>query len=146
MYPEADVPVVQLSIDQNLAPAEHHRLGQRLAPLREQGVLIMGSGNVVHNLRDAFGRMRSGDLETPAWARQFDDAVRLALAQHDTRQLIDLWPHSASGRQAHPTPDHWLPLIYAAATIHSHDQVVFPIEGFDAGSLSMRSVLWRTSS
>jgi len=141
-YPEADVPVVQLSLDRRLDVRQHFALGRALAPLRDEGVLILASGNVVHNLRDAFGRMRSGNADTPDWARRFDRAVADALAAHDTERLLALWPDTDDGRLAHPSPDHFLPLVYAAAAADDRDAVRFPVEGFDLGSLSMRCVAW----
>ncbi|HRI09521.1 MAG TPA: 4,5-DOPA dioxygenase extradiol, partial [Nannocystaceae bacterium] len=77
LYPDADVPVVQLSLDRRLSPAAHHELGRALADLRDDGVMILGSGNITHNLRDAITRMQSGDHQTPAWARRFDLEVRV---------------------------------------------------------------------
>lgn len=143
MFPDADVPVVQLSIDRRLDPRQHGELARSLADLRHERVLILGSGNIVHNLRDAFTRMRSGDLSTPAWARRFDDTVAQALAQHDVGALVDLVPGTDDGRMAHPSPDHWLPLLYAAGASDDDDAVSFPGgEGFDLGSLSMRNVLF----
>ena len=140
MYPEADIPVIQLSIDRRLDVRGHYQLGRSLADLREQGVLILGSGNVVHNLRDAFQQMRAGSNETPPWARRFDDRVAAILAQRDTASLLSAWPDTDDGQLAHPSPDHWLPLIYAYAATDERDQVRYPTEGFDLGSLSMRNV------
>lgn len=138
MYPEADVPVVQLSMDRRLPPGEHLELGRRLAPLRDEGVLIFGSGNIVHNLHDAFSRMRAGNRDTPGWAERFDGRIRDALQSHDNPDLLAAWPDSEDGRRSHPTPDHWLPLLYCAGAADRHDEVSFPVEGFDWGSLSMR--------
>lgn len=142
MYPQADVAVVQLSLDRRLHPRRHHELGRSLAPLRDEGVLILGSGNIVHNLRDAFGRMRTGSTETPDWARTFDAEVAQRLAERDTAGLLAAGTDTELGRRAHPTPDHWLPLIYAYAASDDRDTVSFPTQGFDAGSLSMRNVLF----
>jgi 4,5-DOPA dioxygenase extradiol len=142
MFPEAEIPVVQLSIDRRRGPAEHFALARSLAPLRDEGILLVGSGNVVHNLGDAFRRMRSGSTETPPWAARFDGVVADALVQHDHRALVDVWPGTDDARLAHPTPDHWLPLLYALGATDDRDPVRFPTEGFDAGSLSMRNVLW----
>ena len=141
MYPEADVPVIQLSIDQRLSVHEHFDLARSLSGLREEEILILASGNIVHNLRDAFGRKRAGSEETPAWARRFDETVKDILIQHESDALLSLWPDSDDGRQAHPTPDHWLPLIYAYAASGGYDDARFSNEGFDWGSLSMRSVV-----
>lgn len=142
MFPDADVPVVQLSIDRRLDVGRHHELGRSLAELRDEGVLVLGSGNVVHNLRDAIEHMRRGSHDTPEWAERFDQTVKQAVEQHDTQRLLSSWPDSDDGRLAHPTPDHWLPLIYANAASDDRDTVRFPMEGFDLGSISMRSILF----
>jgi 4,5-DOPA dioxygenase extradiol len=142
MFPDAGIPVVQLSLDRRLDAARHVELARSLAELRHEGVLILGSGNAVHNLRDAFGRMRAGNAETPAWASRFDRTVAEAVTQHDARALLRAWPDSDDGRMAHPTPDHWLPLLYAAAVTDPRDRVRFPTEGFDLGSISMRNIAW----
>ena len=107
--------------------------------MRDHGVLIVGSGNIVHNLRDAFGRMRRGDHQTPAWASGFDADAERALQQHDAAYLSHAH-EDARGRDAHPTPDHYLPLLYVAGAASASDRISFPITGFDAGSLSMRAV------
>lgn len=142
MYPDADVPVIQLSIDQRLDVSSHYELGRSLAALRDEGVLIFGSGNITHNLRDAFTRMQSGSTETPDWAQRFDDKVAKVLAQRDTKALLSSWSDGEDGRLAHPIPDHWLPLIYAYAATDEHDHTRFPIDGFDLGSISMRNVIF----
>jgi 4,5-DOPA dioxygenase extradiol len=126
-------------MDYNRPPAEHFALGQQLRNLRDRGVLIVGSGNIVHNLRDALGRMRRGDNQTPAWAAGFDADAERALTQHDGKYLA-LAHEDARGREAHPTPEHYLPLLYAAGAAQANDRVSFPISGFDGGSLSMRAV------
>jgi len=143
MYPDADVPVVQLSVDKNLPPTAHLEIGRTLAPLRDERVLILASGNITHNLRDAFSRMRTGSVEVPDWAERFDAAVASAIMAGDASRLLGLWPDNADGRLAHPTPDHWLPLLYAQGASSGDDGIVFPIEGFDLGSLSMRSIVYR---
>jgi 4,5-DOPA dioxygenase extradiol len=139
LLPAADVPVVQLSLDEDLPPAGHLLLGRALAPLRDQGVLLLGSGNVTHNLRDAFGRMGRGDVQTPDWAAAFDADVARAATQHDADWLARA-AGTDDGRRSHPTPDHWLPLLYAAGAADGGDAVSFPVTGFDLGSLSMRAV------
>lgn len=142
MAPDADVPVIQLSIDRRLPPRRHLEIGRALAPLREEGVLILGSGNAVHNLRDAFGRFRSGDRETPPWAHAFDRDVAEAVQQRDADALVTRWQTTDDGRLAHPTPDHWLPMLYAFGASHESDAVEFTSVGFDMGSISMRNVRW----
>lgn len=142
MFPEADIPVVQLSIDNSLTLLEHYELARSLRDLRHQGVLVLGTGNIVHNLRDAFRRMQTGSTETPDWAARFDQKVMQALTQHDTKTLLKLWPGTEDGRLAHPSPDHWLPLLYALGAAEPDDPVRFPGDGFDLGSISMRHVLF----
>jgi 4,5-DOPA dioxygenase extradiol len=141
LRPAADCPVLQLSLDASLTGQRHWELGRALAPMREEGVLILGSGNLVHNLRDAFGRMHRGDQQTPPWAASFDADAERALVQHDGAYLARAH-EDARGRDAHPTPEHYLPILYVAGAASSSDRVSFPISGFDAGSLSMRAVVY----
>ena len=139
LRPRADVPVLELSIDARLPGREHIAIGRALAPLRDEGVLILGSGNIVHNLRDAFTNMRQGRSETPRWASDFDSNIVKALGDRDDQHLAGALDGDL-GRTAHPTPDHYLPLLYAFGASLDEDPLAFPITGFDAGSLSMRSV------
>lgn len=145
MFPDADIPVLQLSLNQHLSASEHIALGRSLAPLRDEGVLILGSGNIVHNLRDAITQMRSGaPARTPVWASSFDKDTVNVLQQRDLEKLTDPgWISSAHGALAHPTPDHWLPLLYTYGASLDTDDLSSPIEGFDIGSISMRSILWK---
>lgn len=143
MFPDADVPVIQLSIDRRLGLNRHFEIGRSLAELREDGVLILGSGNAVHNLRDAFARKRSGTTETPDWARRFDEAVKQAVLDRDHTRLVALVSDTEDGHQAHPTPDHWLPLIYAAGAAAESEEIRFSSEGFDWGSISMRNIIFQ---
>jgi 4,5-DOPA dioxygenase extradiol len=140
LRPLADVPVVQLSIDHRLPPSEHVAIGRALAPLRDEGVLIFGSGNIVHNLRHAIRGLQTGDQTVPEWASSFDTNIVAALEQHDTTALARAAEGDA-GRMAHPTPDHYFPLLYTAGAASDADKVSFPISGFDS-SISMRSVRW----
>lgn len=138
LYPDADVPVVQLSIDATLPTERHVELGRRLAPLRDEGVLVFGTGNVTHNLRHAFQSMRGGVTATPDWAARFDADVRSASEQRDGAALARMLT-SDDGRLSHPTPDHYLPLLYVVGAAHEDEPVAHPITGFDASSLSMRT-------
>lgn len=138
-HPEAEIPVVQLSINRRLTPEQHLALGSELLPLREAGVLILGSGNIVHNLRHAFSSYSRGDTTLPEWAVQFDSGVTEALEQRDATYLTQTLSSDVGGL-AHPSPDHYLPLLYSFGATDERDAVTFPIQGFDMGSVSMRAV------
>ena len=142
LFPDADVPIVQLSLDSRLTPRQHVELAQDLAELRGEGVLILGSGNLTHNLRDAMGRATSAEPEVPDWASEFDRTTAQAILERDTEHLIRAWPDGPNAQLVHPHPDHWFPLLYAYAASYPSDEVSFPIEGFSLGSLSMRAVRW----
>lgn len=135
MFPNADVPVVQLSIN-SLQPLDYHfDLGARLAPLRDQGVLIVGSGNVVHNLRRIAWDQPTGGFD---WNRRFDEAAT-ALMHDSPGDILKLVDHDDFGL-AVPTPDHFIPLIYIAALAAETNQTAqILVEGFTYGSLSMTS-------
>jgi 4,5-DOPA dioxygenase extradiol len=137
-YPSADVPVVQLSIDKSQPPSFHFEIGRRLAPLREEGVLIVGSGNLVHNLHTyAWGRQMPAPYD---WAIRFETEVKGLLMAGDSTPLID---YESLGREALlsiPTPDHYLPLLYVIGSRQQNDPVSFPVEGIDGGSISMLSI------
>jgi len=139
LRPKADLPVIQLSLNASLTPEQHLAVGRSLQPLRDEGVLIVASGNVTHNLRQAMQSMRSGDTTKPAWAERFDADVVTRLEQRDRSGLARL-ATTDDGRMSHPTVDHWLPMLYAAAAASDDDAVRYPVMGWDAGSLSMRSV------
>ncbi len=142
LLPQADVPVVQLSLDGRLSSKQHFEMARALHQLRGEGVLVLGSGNVTHNLRDALTRSSAEDPTTPEWAKQFDAEIAYAIRERDTGHLVAAWPDGEHARQAHPHPDHWFPLLYAYAASDDADSVSFPVEGFDLGSLSMRAVRW----
>jgi 4,5-DOPA dioxygenase extradiol len=138
VFPQADIPVVQLSIDETRPPEFHYELGKRLAPLREEGVLIIGSGNIVHNLH-AYAWGRHG-VEPFDWAVRFEEQVRAALLGGDDAPLV---AYQALGRDAMlsvPTPEHYLPLLYVIALRREGERVSFPVEGVDGGSVSMLAV------
>jgi 4,5-DOPA dioxygenase extradiol len=138
VYPGADVPVVQLSIDESQPASFHFELGRKLAPLRDEGILIVGSGNLVHNIRlYTWGRQAADPYD---WAVGFETAAKEMLLAGDFGPLIS---YEKLGREALlsiPTPDHYLPLLYVIAAKQQGEIVTFPIEGFDGGSMSMLSV------
>jgi len=139
LYPQADIPVVQLSIDETQPPKFHYELGKRLAPLREEGILILGSGNVVHNLHAyAWGRHAPEPYD---WAVSFESRVRDLLLAGEHKSLINYEHELGSEAElAVPTPDHYLPLLYIAGTRVTSDPLTFPVEGVDGGSVSMLAV------
>ena len=138
VFPEADIPVVQLSIDETKPASYHYELTKHLNPLRDEGVLIMGSGNLVHNLHTyAWGRH---DVEPFDWAARFDAKARELMLARDHEPLVN---YEALGRDAMlsaPTPDHYLPLLYILGLQRDGEPVTFPVEGFDGGSISMTTV------
>ncbi len=138
VFPGADVPVVQLSIDETQPAAFHYELARRLAPLRDEGVLVMGSGNLVHNLHTyAWGRRK---VEPFDWAVRFEERARGLLLAGDHTPLVNYESLGADARLSAPTPDHYLPLLYVIAQRREDDEVSFPVEGFDGGSISMLTI------
>lgn len=135
LFPNADVPVVQLSINA-LEPLDYHvDLGARLAPLRDEGVLIVGSGNIVHNLRRVDWHQPEGAFD---WNRRFDDAARALLFERPG-DVLELAEH-ADYELAVPTPDHFIPLLHVAAiAAASGDRPEVLVEGSTYGSISMTS-------
>ena len=138
VYPEADVPVIQLSIDEMQPPDYHYEIGKRLAPLRDEGVLIIGSGSVVHNPNAyAWGRP---DAKPYDWAERFESKVRALLLDAKDDHLIKYGDLGRDALLSAPTPDHYLPLLYVVALRRKGEQVSFPVEGIDGVSVSMLSV------
>lgn len=138
VFPDADVPVVQLAIDRSKPPAYHYALGRRLAPLRDEGVLIVGSGNVVHNLRAyAWGDARRPPYD---WAERFEAHARAAIVEGRHEALVDYLQLGADAALSAPTPEHFLPLLYVLGASRPGDTARFVTEGVDGGSISMLSV------
>lgn len=138
VFPEADVPVIQLSIDETQPAEFHYETAKRLTVLRDEGVLIVGSGNLVHNLHAyAWGRQ---EIEPFDWAVRFEARARELLLAAEHEPLI---AYETLGRDAAlsiPTPDHYLPLLYVIGQRREGEDVSFPVEGFDGGSVSMLTV------
>ena len=138
MYPDARVPVLQLSIDAREDPRFHYELGARLRPLRAEGVLLLGSGDVVHNLESyAWGRHESAPYE---WALRFESRVRAQLDAGEHAALIDYAALGADARASVPTPEHYLPLLYVMGASTPGESVRYPVTGIDGGSISMLAV------
>ena len=138
VFPAADIPVVQLSIDATQPPAFHYDLGRRLAPLRDEGVLIVASGNVVHNL----GMLNWQD-DAPAydWAQRFNAAVGGYIRTRDHAPLVDYVNLGADARRAIPTAEHYLPLLYILGLQDGSEPAGIVVEGIQNASISMLSVV-----
>jgi 4,5-DOPA dioxygenase extradiol len=140
MFPQADIPVVQLSMDYARPPAEHFALGRQLKALREQGVLLVGSGNIVHNLRAM--RWDAAPDQAYDWAVEFDSKIAARIDKGDLEGLADFQELGPTAQSAHPTYDHYLPLLYAAGAVDSGEPPRFFNNGYQGASISMRSVIW----
>jgi len=138
VYPKADVPVVQLSIDETKPARWHYELARKLASLRDQDVLIIGSGNLVHNLHAYSWGNRSA--EPYDWVLRFEAMARKALSAAEFAPLVDYQSLGRDAMLAAPTPDHYLPLLYVLAQHEDGEPISFPVEGFDGGSISMLAV------
>jgi len=139
VFPAADVPVVQLAIDATQAPDFHYELGRKLAPLRDEGVMLVGSGNVVHNLRV----IRWGD-KSPAypWAMRFNEAAHAFLLRREHAPLVDYHALGDAAQMSIPTPEHYLPLLYVAGARRDDDELSILTDGIELGSISMLSVAY----
>ncbi len=140
LYPKANIPVLQLSLNRNMTFSQHLDLARDLRPLRDEGVLIVGSGNITHNLRRVNWE---GDAPPMDWAVEFDEMIKKAIIERNNKLLLkqeskldSLWS------VAHPSLEHYLPLLYAYGASDEKDQAQFVYEGIQLGSLSMRSVLF----
>jgi 4,5-DOPA dioxygenase extradiol len=138
IYPKADIPVVQLSIDITKPASYHYEIGKALATLREEGILIFGSGNIVHNLQAySWDRPEQGAFD---WAATFEEKVLSLITSGNDTSLIDYRGIGPEARLAVPSPDHYLPLLYVLGSRVQGDIVSFPVDGFEGGSLSMLAV------
>ena len=144
MFPRADVPVVQLSLARRLSPAGHYALAARLSPLRRKGVLILASGNIVHNLRRVV--LRGDDFNEPFgldWALEASAKIKALIRENRHEELIAYGRLGSSVALAVPTPEHYLPLLYALALKEEDEHVAFFNDQAVAGSLTMTSLLIR---
>ena len=142
MYPKADVPVFQVSLDHERTLPEHVALGEELQALRERGVLILGSGNVVHNLHRINWEMGNGGYP---WAVEFDEKVKQSIAARDLQAVAspEKWGNGLLG-EAHPTLEHYAPLLYCMGATEKRDEVSFPYEGMEFGTISMRMAMFES--
>jgi len=135
MFPLADIPVLQVSLDFKLPPAEHYQMGQQLKYLRSQGILVIGSGNMVHNLGVMAWQESAFD-----WARDFDARLASLIQAGDHQSLIDYHALGDHAQLAIPTNEHYLPLLYILAMQDKADKLSFFCEKVTLGSISMRSL------
>lgn len=142
LYPAANVPVFQWSIDITRGAAFHHGMGRALASLRDEGVMILGSGNVVHNLGDTMRGHEPTRRGMTRWADEFDQNARQAIDAGDARALVAYERLSADAARAVPFPDHYFPLLYALGATQAGERPRHVFEGFQSGTLSMRCVQW----
>jgi 4,5-DOPA dioxygenase extradiol len=138
MFPHADIPVVQLSLNRDHAPADHYAMGKELLPLREEGILILGSGNIVHNLQ-----LIQWDGGAYDWATAFDKKVAGLIANRNHDGILNLLRGDPGLKAAVPTTEHFVPLLYCLALQQPEDQLTFFAEDVVMGSLSMRSLIIR---
>jgi 4,5-DOPA dioxygenase extradiol len=138
VFPNADIPVVQLGIDEMQPPIFHYEMGKRLAALREEGVLVIGSGNVVHNLHS----YAWGVEGVPAfdWAVRFEQRVKDLLLKGDDAQVVVYDRLGPDAMLSVPTPEHYLPLLYVLGLRKKNERISFPVQGVDGGSVSMLTV------
>jgi 4,5-DOPA dioxygenase extradiol len=138
VFPRADVPVVQLSIDESKPPEFHYGLGRLLRPLRDEGILVIGSGDIVHNSHTyAWGRRPAEPFD---WALRFEGRVRELMLRGEHQPLVKYESMGPDAELSVPTPEHYLPLLYVLGASDEGDAVTFPVEGMDGGSISMLSV------
>lgn len=138
VYPDADIPIVQLSLDERRPPAFHFEIGRRLAPLREEGIWIVGSGNLVHNLHAyAWGRHVPEPYD---WAVRFERRAKEMMLAGEYAALVDYERLGADATLCVPTPEHFLPLLCVLGAARAGEPVAFPVEGVDGGSISMLTV------
>lgn len=137
IYPKADIPVFQLSIDFYQTPQYHYDLAKYLSSLREKGVMIIGSGNIVHNLRQIDWKNPSGGFD---WAAEFDETVKKYVNEKNHQGLIDYSKLGTAAAQSIPTNDHYLPLLYTLALQGEKEQAQHIYEGLEYGSISMRCI------
>ncbi|WP_410013429.1 4,5-DOPA dioxygenase extradiol [Sodalis sp. C49] len=138
MYPDADIPMVQLSIDGTQPPEYHFQLGRKLAALRDQGVMMVASGNVVHNLRMI---QWHGEAPPYPWALSFNQFVRdnIGWRGQGVHPLVDFMAHDGAAL-SNPSPDHYLPLLYILGAWDGEEAISIPVDGIEMASLSMLSV------
>lgn len=137
-FPKADIPTVQLSLDMTKPPSFHYEIGKKLRALREEGVFIIGSGNIVHSLNSYV--WDDATVKPFEWAANFDSRVRELVQSQADDKLVDYLNLGRDAALSVPTPDHYLPLLYIIALRDKGEPISFPVSGFDGGSMSMTAI------
>ncbi len=138
MFPKADVPVYQLSVDYSQPATFHYELGKELNKLRKKGVLIIGSGNIVHNL----SKLRNG-IPAYDWTKEFDSIIAKYIDDRNFNGVVNFQKLGHLAKIAHPTYDHFLPLLYTLGAMDKKDEITYFNDSFDLGAISMRSLLFQ---
>jgi len=129
LFPEGDVPVFQMSIDYYAKPEYHYRLGQQLKSLRSKGVLIIGSGSLIHNLQLAGQKMMKGDMTPYGWEAEYDQWIKKQIDARAIENIIHYETSHQLGKMASPTPDHFVPVLYSLGLMDPHDHIDYFYEG-----------------
>lgn len=138
LFPKADIPVFEMSIDISKPSEFHYELGKEIKTLREKGVMIIGSGNIVHNL----GRIHfDPDSKPYDWAEEFDALTKTLIEERDHKSLINYQNLGRAAELSIPTPDHYWPLLYILSLINKEENISFPVSGIAHGSVSMRAIM-----
>jgi len=135
MYPNQDIPTLQLSINQNLTYKQHFEIGYKLQALREKGILIIGSGNITHNLQLA--DFRNNNIDN--WAITFDQYIKDSFSSKNFHNITNIQNHNLF-KTAHPFDDHFIPLLYTAGTVTQNDEIEYFHEEIVSGNLAMRCI------
>lgn len=138
IYPEHNIPVLELSLDIEKAPGYHFELGRKLASLRKNNILVIGSGNIIHNLSEMDYNENAAPFD---WAKEFDSSVKSALENKDFDTLIEYHQIGKNARKAIPFNDHYLPLLYTLGMLDEDESISFINESIQNGSVSMRSFI-----
>ena len=139
MYPQRDIPVIQISVDAYAPPEVHYKIGEELKALRERGILLLGSGNIVHNLRLVDWHQKNKGFD---WAYEFDDYIYENIMSNNHRKIIDYNETGELAKLAVPTPDHFYPLLYILGATDVEDRVRVFNKSCELGSLTMTGYLW----
>ncbi|MEW6515927.1 MAG: 4,5-DOPA dioxygenase extradiol [candidate division FCPU426 bacterium] len=139
VFPHADIPVVEISLDMTQAPAYHYALGRALQPLKEEPCLIIGSGNMVHNLGDISWEEHSPEMP---WARKLAFQLRTMITEHQHQALTTFPDSGLEARRGMPTLDHYLPMLYTLA-LQERESIAFIHQGLQNGSISMDSFYFK---